>query len=99
MLVFTAAGFFLSGMAGSFGFDSTVGSLMTIIPILCLIMAILGIWSVVKDHRAGKLSYGVLLLPGWPAGTIIGLVVLGLLFATQSKVPPSLSHSSTSESH
>lgn len=96
MLLFTVAGFLLSGMMGSFGFSSAAGSLMTIIPILCLIMAILGIWSVVKDHQAGKYAYGILLLPGWPAGTIIGVVVIGLLLATQSKSAQSVTEGSTS---
>lgn len=104
MLVFTAAGFFLSGVMGSFGFDSSAGALMMIIPAICLIIAILGFCSVFKKHRPSKYAFSLLLLVGWPAGTIIGVVLLTLLFASREResqpmIKQGLNQSAPSESH
>ncbi|MBF9003275.1 hypothetical protein [Vibrio nitrifigilis] len=83
------AGLFLSGLFAS-GIPAELGALISVLPIILVCLAGLGYWSIFKNNRAGQYSYSIVLLLAWPAGTIIGAILIGLLLATSgsaSKTP------------
>ncbi|MDC0610603.1 hypothetical protein OAP63_07695 [Vibrio sp.] len=80
---------FLTGTFASF-FGPELASLISVLPLILLVCAALGFWAISKNSRPGQFAFAILLLAGWPAGTVIGIVtILCLLIGGNDTTPTS----------
>ena len=77
LLILGIIGFVVSGM-----FASVPGLpewLIYIMPVLGIAFGILGFWSLATKNIAAQYAFSIFLLLGWPAGTVLGIIIIILL--------------------
>ncbi len=89
-LLLGIAGILLSGLfASMIQGVGALSSLMAFMPFILICLSVLGFWSVIKDVRPAQYTVAIFVLLGWPAGTVVGAIIIATLLLSEGKASKS----------
>jgi len=90
-LLMGIAGVLLSGLfASMIQGAGALSSLMAFLPFIMICFSVLGFWSIIKNVRPAQYTIAIFVSLGWPAGTVVGAIIIATLLLSEGKASKSV---------